>query len=318
MIDLPDFPGMTGLKLDRPFRFIRSLGLPEVDLPDRGETDLMAGPRQARLFLGAYDEDGIIDALERHGIMSALARQGISHPLVEFDASDPGRQHLRFLCTKVRPPVLIGETVVTETRIEIPLISKDEPRGFQALVVQWLLLQNPFASFTPERPALPGQRHPGLRIGRKVMELLVSLARRQRLDAIVNRPEFVHNAWLYSPHFFFVDPVAEGKLAALDRDLSHMGLAAMAWAVELGCVMDETGSRSIEFYHGEQILPNCRTLHDYFGSEAYQEAKREATLASHFRVDDAEFERRNPLRPDGSLDPERLPPRFRDATPQLI
>lgn len=45
-------------------------------------------------------------------------------------------------------------------------------------VIEWLCMQDPKRSFIEDRPQLPGQEHPGLKIGKKVVNLLLDLAKK--------------------------------------------------------------------------------------------------------------------------------------------
>jgi hypothetical protein len=79
-------------------------------------------------------------------------------------------------------------------------------------VIEWLAMQNPDASFTDDRPQLPGQTHPGLHVAKQLMQMVFELARKQGRDALLNFPEHFHNAWLYSRRgLFFLNPAFEGN-----------------------------------------------------------------------------------------------------------
>jgi hypothetical protein len=86
----------------------------------------------------------------------------------------------------------------------LPSFPKRNPNVLQ---VEWLLLQNPQQSFSPERPPLPGQVHPGLGIGDRLMEILIIMTRRVRLEGIVNKPHYFHTAFMFSKEFIFTNPL---------------------------------------------------------------------------------------------------------------
>jgi len=43
--------------------------------------------------------------------------------------------------------------------------------------IEWVCMQNPHGTFTTKRPQCPGQRFPGLKMGRKISNLMISLAK---------------------------------------------------------------------------------------------------------------------------------------------
>jgi len=43
--------------------------------------------------------------------------------------------------------------------------------------IEWVCMQNPRGTFTTKRPQCPGQRFPGLKLGRKISNLMISLAK---------------------------------------------------------------------------------------------------------------------------------------------
>lgn len=86
-------------------------------------------------------------------------------------------------------------------------------------VVEWLLLQDPFAAAPPGR-LLPAQRRPGLGVQRLLGTLLTRMAQECDLDALVNRPLYFHNAVMYAAsNNTFLNPHMEDCFRCLCRDL---------------------------------------------------------------------------------------------------
>jgi acetoin utilization deacetylase AcuC-like enzyme len=176
------------------------------DLVALGGVDLPAVPNR----LGLHSHAQVQEALERFGILPQLRNRGYSHPLVELV---PG--------SVLGPVVRVwGEAERAHLLMEIRL---DEDRrtlpGYPLLRVEWLLLQDPRAHFTPLRPPLPGQDHPGLGALADVMAWLVYLCQSMGLDGILFRTPHWHLAVLAHRHVHF--------LSQSEADRFDSGIAAM-------------------------------------------------------------------------------------------
>ena len=260
-------------RLFRPFWDMIHLGIPDCSV-DGGEAidELVSGRGEARLFLGLYGEEGIRERLRHYSVHTRLAELGLADYRVFLDAADPDHQEVRLVPSGSRADreraEPIAEVIVRESLLR-PVEALGSTLGPLAfLVIQWIRLQNPTAPFDPAA-LLPGQKYPGLGLGRKVMEMLAALTERLHLQGIINRPEFAHNAVLYSEYFKFLNPVAEGRLLALKRDLGRLGLWRLAWAVEKGLVLEDGSRDFFRWYQSEQVWPDCAALDAYFASPDY-------------------------------------------------
>ena len=271
---------------------------PAANAPPRGlhfaESDLLGQltvNEGSTLWLGRYTVAQIERALERCGLLAALSQQGLGDFIIRIEPFEEFDQALRLYCHAPAPENLIGEARLREIEFgpdtRMPETFSAEPP--RMLAINWLLMQNPYATFAPNRPQLPGQLHPGLGQARRVTQLLVDLCRRRRLAGILNFPEYFHNAYLYRDYFHFYDPAREGNLLALHRDLSPMQLADMSWAIEAGCVRLKATGERFEWTSAVQILPVLETISDYFSSPAYRQRGEEVRAAQQFILDQAEY-----------------------------
>ena len=135
--------------------------------------------------------------LESSGIFDRLRDLGYEQPALELDLAHPGGHMVRIWGGRDRRG-LLGEIRMRRDRQAFP--------GFELLAIEWLLLQNPRAVFTAERPALPGQRHPGLGMLRDVIALLVQVCHRLHLDGITYTPSHFHLASQSTKYLRFRDP----------------------------------------------------------------------------------------------------------------
>ena len=129
-----------------------------------------------------------------------------------------------------KPDELLIEVRVARDRQTIP--------GQELLRIEWMLLQNPRASWVAGRAPLPGQRHPGLRMFAEVALLMLIVCERLALAGIVVVPSHYHVAARWHARMRFLDPVVEGRFRALERVLAPLSLAEASIAVELGRVTE--------------------------------------------------------------------------------
>jgi len=178
-------------------------------------------------FLDTYSANGLAHALAEYGVTAALAERGLADHQLVITREDPFRHRLQVL-------LLDGSTQIMDLRLHL----QEQPRIDAAVVVvEWLMLQNPRASFTTSRPRLPGQERPGTGLGGLVHQLLVLLCRRLGREALQNTPEHFHLALLYR-RAGYVDIDDDGSVDAVVAagKAAGLGFAALAWAVERGHV----------------------------------------------------------------------------------
>ncbi|NOX38186.1 MAG: hypothetical protein GXO78_11695 [Calditrichaeota bacterium] len=259
--------------------------------------------RSTPYFLGFYSPSGIRLALEKYGVFKALKKKGFDGFEMVIDTRDPYRHRFAlYFDHTVDEHTLLAEVVLKRRFITFcpPFPSPVHGRSYEFLQVEWLVLQNPRKSFSPERPRLPGQKYPGLGMGEMVLEILLIMCWRLGLAGLLNVPEYYHNAQMYAQEFCFIDPYLEGKLRALERDLyaSH-GLAKSSWAIELGCV--EENGKPYEWQSGEMIIPLNRDLKAFFKHASYQQYVAKIKEQYQYRLNERCWEERKQKLPDGVL-----------------
>jgi len=270
------------------------------------EDDPLASPERMKgseLFLNYYSKEGISTALEQYGILDRLRQDGLQGFRVTLDLEDPYRQRLRlYHGGREEPDHLLVDLVAREGTCQFPERSGVEGsgaggQGCSVLLLEWLCMQNPSADFSPVRPPLPGQEHPGLGVGYEVYLMLVHMGIRVRKEGLMNRPQFYHNARFYHERFKFIDPVREGRLIAMIRDTGDHNLADVSWAVYHGCLVDESTGQPAPWEGGILVYPLARKVRQYFDSRAYHDAVWETVANSRFRIDWDLFVQR--MRTDG-------------------
>ena len=256
--------------------------------PDDLEQQL--GPKRASsLFLGYYTIEQIEEAIRAVGVHERLAKKGYHDLSIRLHPKDRFEHRLDIVALSPAPETLIGQIVLRtglfRTRVK-PSDSLDAP-PLDMLFIEWILMQDPRASFTDRRPQLPGQTYPGLGVGRQVVTLLGNMTRTLKKDGILNCPEHFHNAYFYQAYggFSFFDPDREATLDALRRDLADLSIAEQSHAVHLGCVRDVETGQALDWSPEEQIRPASAELEEYFGSAGYRRQYRTTLEWKRFEVD---------------------------------
>jgi hypothetical protein len=254
---------------------------PLVDLrPADAEPSSLTEPGK---FLGRFDRAAVEREMDASGILKVLAARGYPKVRIRLDAGD-GEHRLRLL-----PPR--GEEPLVELRASELTVVTDEPvlRAHDVdllyvLAVHWFTLQNPGATFTEDRPKLPGQKHPGLGIGRRFYGWLMTWAHEWGKDGLLNFPEYYHNAVFYSSMFRFVSPSRQGRFEALRRDLAKLHVCEASAAVDQGRVVEEPGTAPFRWQAAEMISPITRGLKSALESKPYARAVAKARDSAKFRV----------------------------------
>ena len=240
--------------------------------------------------LGFYSASGVEYALERYGILEKLRQRGFSDLLVSIDASDPERQFARIHGSKGSQQGLLLMELVMRRRSLQPEGEVAPP--FELLSVEWLLLQDPTANFSLERPRAPGQRFPGLGLAAEIQELLVQACRRLGLDGLVQRPSHYHHAAVEREYRFW-DPEAEGRMEALRQVLAPLGVAEASDLLQSGAVRLGDGS-AVAWEAADLILAVSPRLGAHWESAGYRGVRdrtRQALLDAGLHVASVALER---------------------------
>jgi acetoin utilization deacetylase AcuC-like enzyme len=256
-----------------PYDLQRSSGeweITEADLMG----DLAGPPNRATRILDYYSRHGLEFALERYGIMGEIRARGFVDPRLAIDPSDPQRQHLTLHATKGGEEHLLFDQVLR--RVVRPAREGLEPPGeIQLLYVEWMMLQNPTEDFSLRHPQWPGQEHPGLGIGEKVVHMLLQGATRLKLDGLAHHPSRYHIAFIGGALSFFLDPEIQGRFEAIREVLAPHDLAEAAWKMEREEVCWSDGE-PIKWIPEDIVVPASDRLFAYIGSAYYQQPRAEA------------------------------------------
>lgn len=256
--------------------------------PSEGELlfELTGGNPDNRLF-GRFGEEWVRNLLEKSGMLAGLAKKGYPDPLLTLSCSDPDDQRIFLYAGEAK-----RERLLLETRLQLSSFHPRAPIGpftaddaFRMLIIHWLVLSDPDASFTFRRPRLPGQQRPGLGLLPESLKLLRSIGRELLIDGILDIPDHFHTAQFYTRAMRFFDPAAEGFFQAMLRDFSGIPLALASEAVAEGAMVDARTGEPLSWTPTEQILPVHGPLRRYFRSDRYLAVSGQAAHRTRVAID---------------------------------
>ncbi|HEY9422234.1 MAG TPA: histone deacetylase, partial [Thermoanaerobaculia bacterium] len=241
---------------DAPARPVDDWGLSEDDL-----SSALGGPRRPPRMLGFYSRQGLEFALERAGLLDRIRSLGFERPLLELEGENPAGDTVR----------LYGDPDKRELLIEVRLrIDRRSLQDMALLSIEWLLLQNPRARFTPDRPQLPGQTHPGLGMLHDIIAMLVLVCDRLQLDGLIFVPSHFHVASHGRKTMRFLRPEDEGLYRAFEKTFEGVPLAEAAKAVLAGRVVDARTGAPLVWHPVPMIFPVSGRLKEMVQGEGYE------------------------------------------------
>lgn len=222
-----------------------------------------ARPLGPTRLLNFYSRHGVEMALQRYGVLDHMRQRGFDHLSVEFDLGETTGQTVRVM-DRGEHPALLMELRVRRDSSTVP--------GANLLAVDWLLLQNPRAKFLPERPALPGQQHPGLGLLREITSILVLACERVGLDGILLTPSHYHIAAQNEALFHFLRPRDEAHFRALSRAVAGLRLADAIRVLDQGRVVRRDTGEPVRWQPSPLILPVSEELRRQLCSPEHERA----------------------------------------------
>lgn len=226
-------------------------------------------------FLNRYSRHEVELQLEQLGLLDRIRVRGHRGLSVTVDASPPLGQIVRVHGGDDHATPLM-ELKAGRSRSVLP--------EAEVIEVEWLLLQNPRASFTARRDQLPGQRYPGLGMLRDVVAWLVLTCERLGLDGITFAPGQYYMAALGTRVLRFVRPEAQARFEGMRVALAGLDLAEANRAVNQGRVVEAKTGAPVAWVPETMVLPVSRKLQERLQSREYREAVHRAAVEMAFIV----------------------------------
>lgn len=254
-------------------------------------------------FAHTYTEAGLRTAIHEYGLDEKMRALGIHEFDLRITEEDPFRHRLEVLLddATIEDPHLM-DLRIHLTRVGLPGVEEHA----DVVMVDWLLMQNPRARFSAERPRLPGQRHPGTGLGREVAQLLFLLTRRVQREALIVVPERFHLAELYRRGGWRpINLDEEHALADVLLACRGLSFAERAWAVARGLVRDEQGV-PFAYHPHERLLPVSERLDQATSPGGFFMLKEVLRAPRPFHIDVEELRQSLRDEPVTGLDPDAI------------
>ncbi len=259
------------------------------ETPSISEEDIfstLVEKKGTSLFLGKYSMTEVFAVMRKKKFIREAQRKKLWPLDFDLDSSEYPLQRFQIFLKKKEPENLIVDLKIREGtfRISNEFASEFPFPEYNFLHLEWLTLQNPLKSFSTERTPIPGQKRPGLNLGKKLLDIFIYLARIARNDGLLAYPAYYHNALLFSRSFHFINPKKEGEIQAIRKSFPEVSFKDLAWIIHLNCLRRGNGD-IYEWEAEEQVYPLNQTLKDYFDSKKYKEKVKEAERKLKFSID---------------------------------
>lgn len=255
--------------------------------------DVMPETSPSKLFR-YYTSSGIDYALEELGVYPIIRKLGFNDLKAEVIGDDWG-QDLKIYGKSSGVDHLVVEGRFKRVFWEVPPgnILYEECRGqqFSTVSIEWFLLQNPLAEFVEGRPRLPGQKYPGLGIRDEINEVFFAVARRLNLDAYTAYAKLFHNALIYSPVFFCVNPEKQAEITAIKNVAGDTSLQDVTLAIEGGFLFRDGIIDAYEWKGSLMIRPLSKNLLSAYERSGYRDMVEKLTKNISFNFDWSEYEK---------------------------
>jgi hypothetical protein len=263
--------------------------LPTKDSAFIKEGDIFSdleGDKGSSLFLGKYSFNEVAAVMKKRNFYREAQKRNLWPLVYRMDSSEYPLQRFQIFFQEEKSENLIVDLKIREGLFhpQEKLTLRPPIQHFKFLIIEWLTLQNPLLGFSGEKSPLPGQKHPGLNLGKKVLDIFVYLARISHLDGLLAFPAYFHNALLFSRQFQFINPVKQAEIVAIQKSFRDVAFKHLAWIVYLECMRDQDGN-IYKWEAEEQVFSLNKTLKNYLQSEAYQKEYKKNLKKFRFTID---------------------------------
>ncbi len=250
--------------------------------------------RGTSLFLGRYSLNQVAAALKKRNFFKDAKKRKLWPLELDLDSSEYPLQRFRIFHEKKRSENMIVDLKIKEGVYHLKKkLTLDFPFSeCNFLFLEWLTLQNPLLNFSGEKSPLPGQKHPGLGLGKKVVDIFIHLARITHKDGIIAFPAYFHNALLFSRYLYFINPEKAGEIQAIRETFPDVTFKQLAWVVHLDCMRDSEGKK-YEWKAEEEVYPLNKKLKRYFDSKEYRRIVEKSKEHMSFQIDWECFSKKN-------------------------
>jgi acetoin utilization deacetylase AcuC-like enzyme len=247
---------------------------------DPGEGDPSFGITEADVFgellrkraeprlLGFYSLYRLEIVVEHYGLAEHFRRRGYPHFLMVLQGEAALAPSVVTYADKSRREVLL-ELSSKEVVLAPPPSSGDGDEAYRFASIEWLLLQDPRAQPSPDKPLLPGQKHPGLGCLRILIGMLVIACERLELDGLTFVPSQYHVAAQARSLATFYDPSDEGAFLLLEDLVRGRSIAEVTESIAGGKIVDPRTGEPIRWRPARMVIPVSARLRARLASPTY-------------------------------------------------
>lgn len=246
----------------------------------------LSADKSTSLFLGRYSMTEVMAVLGKRSFFKYAEKRGLWPLVFDLDSSNYPVQRLRIFHEEKRADRVIVDLKIREGHLAPKEYLDLAPAFFEYtfLIFEWLTIQDPLHGFSEKRPPLPGQEHPGLGMGKKLVDLFAYLGRLTRKDGLLAFPAYFHNALLFGRYFNFLSPEKAAEVEAIQKSFPKIPFKHMAWIVYLNCLKCADG-RAYEWRAQEQVYPINKAISAYLDSKGYRTRVKEHLKGLSFTID---------------------------------
>jgi len=249
-----------------------NIRLDDIDFTETFESlPGLSGSR--KLFLGRFNEGNLLEMMDRTGLTGHLNNLGFEKLIIDLDKDQNLIYYFRLYWREIKPEMLLIDLRLSETTF-LPdkkfFPDNEVLHQYDMIVIEWLSAKNPQKTFDQNRPQLPGQTSPGLGVMKYCFDMLYLMAKQVYKDGFLDIPDHMHGAMIYSKKFKFFDPVHEGILRAVMRDLSSYTLSDISWGVITNTIIERYKNEPAKYEPCEQIFYVSKRMKKYFNSRKYK------------------------------------------------
>jgi acetoin utilization deacetylase AcuC-like enzyme len=247
----------------------------EWRLSEEDVTALAHGAGGEPRVLEHYSRHALELLLERLGFLKRLRDLGFRHPMLDVEFGHALGETIRVYGDAERRELLM-ELRMNRNRRLLP--------GMDLLYVEWLLLQNPRATFSGRLAPLPGQEHPGLGMLGQVAAWLQVMSESLRLDGVVFVPAHYYTAVLGQHRLRFLEPEDQARFEAMRDAVAGLSLRDASRVIDAGRVLDERTGEPVRWHPAPMVLAVSDRLKALVQGPSYAAVLERARGARRFRL----------------------------------
>lgn len=253
-----------------------------------------ASRRREKLFLRCFTAADMYKLMMDVKLIDHLESKGFSDMKVDIDVDESYVHYLKLYYKNIDPDNLLLDLRLSESRFvpEKEFFEDEMIHTYDMIVIEWLSAQNPMHRFDGNKPQLPGQKAPGLGILNYCFEMMYIVAREVIKDGFLDIPDHMHGAIMYSRKFKFFNPVHEGILRAIMRDLGNYSLADISWGIITHTIIEEYKNQPQAYAPSEQVFYVSDRMREYFHSKKYTSVYNKYYRRKHYRFEYDEMVKR--------------------------